>query len=275
MSLSPIDGGVVIVTGASSGIGADMVCQLAHRAKVLVVVARRRDRLEALAEKLSGARAQVDVRPTDLTDPAACLALVEGVLADHGRVDVLINNAGMGDIGLLESAQVDKLVRMINVNVVGLTALTRAVLPAMVERGSGGVLNISSGFGLTFMPGFAAYVGSEHYVTGFTDSLRTELSGTGVRVVQVCPGPVATEFEAVAENPLDQSVPGFLELSSEACASAAIAALDRNRALTVPGVAAWLMIHMGWWTPRAVARLFLALAGRGMRARIARAQTAP
>lgn len=273
MSANPIDGGVVIVTGASSGIGADMVRQLAIRARVIVIVARRRARLEALAEELTLTLAKIDVRPVDLTDPTACTDLVAGVIADHGRVDVLINNAGMGDIGLFEAADLDKTVRMIQVNVIGLTALTRAVLPGMVARGSGGVLNISSGFGLTFMPGFSSYVGTKHYVTGFTDSLRTELSGTGVRVVQVCPGPVATEFEAVAENPLDQEVPGFIELSSAACASAAIAAFDRNRALSVPGGAAWLMVHAGWWSPRMVARWVLSLVGRMMRRKLTARRT--
>lgn len=268
MTASPIDDGVVIVTGASSGIGADMVRQMAHRARAVVIVARRRERLEALADSLASARATIDVQPADLTDPSACTALVDTVLATHGRVDVLVNNAGMGDIGLFERADVQKTVRMIEVNVIGLTVLTRAVLPGMVDRGSGGVLNVSSGFGLTFMPGFSSYVGTKHYVTGFTDSLRTELSGTGVRVVQVCPGPVATEFEEVAENPLGQSVPGFVELSSGACASASIAAFDRDRALSVPGFAAWLMVHGGWWSPRVVVRMVLSLVGRSMRSQL-------
>jgi short-subunit dehydrogenase len=268
MSSSPIDGGVVIVTGASSGIGADMVRQMAHRASVLVVVARRTDRLNALAGELARASATIDVRPADLTDPLACRALIADVIEAHGRVDVLVNNAGMGDIGLFEASDPDKNTRMIQVNVVGLTELTRAVLPGMVARGRGGIMNISSGFGLTFMPGFAAYVGTKHYVTGFTDSLRTELGGTGVHVVQVCPGPVATEFEEVAGNPLGQSVPGFVELSASQCASAAIAALDRNRALTVPGSVAWLLVHGGWWSPRVVARAVLTLVGRVMRKKL-------
>jgi len=259
---SPFDGGVVIVTGASSGIGAQIARQLAPRTAVLVLVARRKARLDDLAEELRHSRSAVDVRPCDLSDPAAIEALAEAVIAEHGRVDVLVNNAGMGDIGLFEESEPDKNLRMLQVNVVGLTALSRAVLPGMVGRKKGGILNISSGFGLLTSPGFAAYAATKHYVSGFTEGLRTELGGTGVRVVQVCPGPVATEFEAVAGNPTGQKVPGFIELTAQACASASIAALDRDRALTVPGAAAWLLIHSSWWTPLVVRRAFLTLVGR-------------
>ena len=105
-------------------------------------------------------------------------------------------------------------------------------------------------------------------MTGFTDSLRAEVAGTGVRVMQVCPGPVATEFEAVAGNPLGRSLPRWAELSSAACASAAIAALDRNQALSVPGLVGWLAIHLGWWSPRPLVRAVLALGGRLLRRRL-------
>jgi len=268
MTARPFDDGVVIVTGASSGIGAALVRQLSHRARVIVVVARRRALLEQLAEELSQAPAVIVVQPADLTDPEACTALVEAVTLAHDRVDVLVNNAGMGDIGLFEAADPEKILRMIRVNVVGLTVLTRAVLPGMVDRGRGGILNISSGFGLNFMPGFAGYVGTKHYVTGFTESLRAEMRGTGVRVVQVCPGPVATEFETVAGNPLDRGVPGFVEQSASDCAAGCIAAMDRNRALSVPGVVAWLLVHGGWWSPRVLSRWVLSLVGRLLRRKL-------
>lgn len=269
MSASPVDGGVVVVTGASSGIGAELVRRLAGRAAVLVLVARRRGRLEELAASLSHTPSVFEVRPCDLTDPVATAALGEAVVAEHGRVDVLVNNAGMGDIGLFEACDPAKLERMLAVNVVGLTVLTRAVLPAMVAAGRGGVLNVSSGFGLVTSPGFSAYVGTKHYVTGFSESLRSELAGTGVRVVQVCPGPVATEFEAVAGNPLGQGVPSVVELSAGQCAEEALAAFDRDRALLVPGWAGWALVHLGWWTPRVLMRAVSGLGGRLLRRQLA------
>lgn len=244
----PLDG-VVLLTGASSGIGEAMAAELGS-ARVVVLVARRRDRLEALAAKLPNA----EVRPCDLLDLDACEALVAGIEADHGGVDVLINNAGMGDLGLFEEAESDKLVRMVELNVRTLTFLTRRVLPSMLKQGKGGILNISSGFGLTWMPAAAAYIGTKHYVSAFSESLRSELYGTGVVVTHICPGPVATEFVAKAGNPTPYAVPSILEISAERCARESIAAFRKGRAMSVPGWVAWWMISMGRLTPDWVAR---------------------
>lgn len=260
----PIDNGVVLVTGASSGIGAALARLLGPRARVLVLVARRVERLEALATELgaSAVTTQVVVRPCDLGDPEAAAELARAVEAEHGRVDVLINCAGVGDIGLFEVADPDKLQAMLRVNILGLTALTRAIVPGMVGRGRGGLLNVSSGFGLTWMPAFATYAGSKHFVSALTESLRCELAGTGVVVSQLCPGPVATEFEAVAGNPTGQQVPSFIELSAEDCAALALAGFERGRALIVPGFWAWCMISAGRLTPAWILRQVHGLLGR-------------
>jgi short-subunit dehydrogenase len=270
MSASPIDGGVVLITGASSGIGERIAHHVVFRARVIVLVARRKERLEALAEELHHKRpgVEIDVRVCDLTDSAKALDLIRGVESSHGSVDVLVNNAGLGDIGLFEKADVDKTLRMIQLNVVGLTALTRAALPGMVDRGKGGVLMISSGFGLTPMPGFAAYVGTKHYVTGFTESLRGELSGTGVRITQVCPGPVQTEFEANAESPLDMPAPEFMMISADHCAQVAVRSFDEDMPLSVPGGLATVMMALARLTPRFVLRGVHALTGRQLRAQL-------
>ena len=255
---------VVLITGASSGIGAALARLLAPRARVLVLVARRAQRLHALAEELRASRPElvVDVRPCDLTDASATAALAHELLREHGGVDLLVNNAGLGDIGLFEVADLDKLIGMIQVNVIAPTVLTRLLLPGMIQRGAGQVLNISSGFGLVWMPGAAAYEGTKHHVTAWTEALRTELTATGVQVCQVCPGPVRTEFEDVAGNPTGQEVPGFLELSAEECARAAVAALDRGQAMTVPGFWAWLGISAGRSSPRWLLRPIYGLLGR-------------
>lgn len=270
---TPLDG-IAIVTGASSGIGAEFARQLAPRATVLVLVARRKDRLDALAEELRAAHPKllVAVVPADLTDSARARALVAEVVTRFGRIDVLINNAGMGDIGPLETADPDKLDRMLGVNVLGFTALARAVVPAMVARRRGAILNVSSGFGLVALPMFTTYVATKHYVSGFSEALRAEVAGLGITVTQLCPGPVATEFEAVAENPFGLSPPGAIEIDAARCARAGLRGLARGKALVIPGAGAWLMITLGRLTPPPVMRVFNRLVARAMRRRLAQVE---
>ncbi len=204
----PLDG-TILITGASSGIGRELARQLAGRARVLVLVARRQPRLEALRDEITlrhtGLR--VYVEPCDLTNLDDLRAMLGRVEERAGPVDVLVNNAGFGDSALFEGADWNKLAPMIDLNVVAVTALTHALVPGMVARGRGGVLNIGSGFGLTVMPGYAAYAATKHYVTGLSEGLRMELAGTGVAVTHACPGPVRTEFESIAGNPAGRSVP--------------------------------------------------------------------
>jgi len=266
---SPIEG-VIIVTGASSGIGMEFARQLAARAEVIVLVARRKQRLDALADELREAhdRLTVAVCPCDLSESESARTLVAEVVTRFGRIDVLINNAGMGDIGPLATADPDKIDRMLGVNVLGFTAMARAVVPAMVARKRGAILNVSSGFGLVAMPMFSAYVATKHYVNGFTESLRAELSRYAISVTQLCPGPVATEFEAVAENPFGMSTPAFVEISAAHCARVAIRGLRRNKALVIPGVMAWLMINLGRMTPAPIYRLVSRLTARVMHQRL-------
>lgn len=252
---SPVDGGVVLLTGASSGIGREMARQLAPRARTLILVARRRDRLDALRDELVAQHPALTVtlRPADLADLAAVEQLAEDCLTE-GPVDVLINNAGLGDHVNFADASPEKIQAMLMVNVVALTTLTHRLVPGMIERRRGGILNISSGFGLVSMPGFAVYCGTKHYVSAFTDALAGELAGTGVHVTQVCPGPVRTEFAEVAELSDDLAPPGFVWLSAEDCARESLAALDRNKPLVVPGTTMKAAMLMGQRLPRWLTR---------------------
>lgn len=269
MARPPIDGGVVLVTGASSGIGLDLAKLLAPRAKTLVVVARRKDRLEALAAELEKAHRGLSVLPVaaDLARRDDVDRMLAEVREKAGEVDVLINNAGFGDMDFLDLADWDKTEKMIQLNVVALTYLCHAVLPSMVKKGRGGILNISSGAGLAVMPSFTAYVATKHYVTGLSDALRTDLSGTGVVVTQSCPGPVATEFEAVAGNYSGMHAPGFVELSSLACAKASLRAFDRGWASVVPGFFMKVLMFFTGFTPKWVRRIFLGPVAREARKR--------
>jgi short-subunit dehydrogenase len=266
-----IDGGVFLITGASSGIGEELARQLAPRAAGVALVARRVERLEALAEALreSAPHLPVTVHPCDLTELDAIEGLVADVAAAHGSIDVLINNAGLGDIGLFEESDPAKNERMIVLNVSALTLLTRLVLPGMVAQHRGVILNVSSGFGLVTAPGFAAYVGTKHYVSGFTEALHAELAGTGVLASHLCPGPVATEFEQNAGNDIDASVPDFIEQSAADCARAAIRGIERGHARIFPLPLIWLAMQLAGIVPVPLLRFFSRFAGRALRKRLA------
>lgn len=264
---SLIDGGRVVVTGASSGIGRAMAELIAPRTKHLVLVARRKDRLEALAKVMRETHAglTVTVIASDLADPDARKILVEEITKAVGEVDVLVNNAGLGDLGVFDRSKLDKQIFMIRLNVEALVELTHAFLPSMVARRSGSILMVSSGFGLSVMPGVATYAATKHFVTGFTEALALDLAGTGVHVGQLCPGPVKTEFEEQMGNFTGQKVPGFLELSAESCAKAGIAVIDRRRHLLIPHILIWFSLVMAKYSPRWMARLLMKPIGKRLR----------
>jgi len=267
----PIDDGVVLVTGASSGMGQELARKLASRAKAMVLVARRQERLELLAAELRLAHPDLRVlaEPCDLTDSSAVDQLVEHVQGELGGVDVLINNAGSVNIAFVEEAHFDEVQRMIELNVVGLTYLTRLLLPGMLARGRGGILNVSSFFGVEILPGYAAYAGTKHYVKGFTEALRAECAGTGVVVSTAYPGPVKSAFWQV-DNAETLSVPGGLYISVKHAARAVLAGFRRGRARIVPSLRMKLFVGFLGVSPGPVKRLVNGLLGRWMRARRAR-----
>ena len=252
----PLDG-TILITGASSGIGEAMARELAARARTLVLVARRRERLDALREELAASHPQlgVSVQPCDLLSREATDRMLDAVASEVGPVDVLVNNAGFGDMGVFDRAEWDKTERMIRLNVESLTYLTHRLVGSMVERKRGGILMVSSGFGLEFMPGFPVYIATKHYVSALSECLRLELRSQGIVVTQVCPGPVATEFESHLGNFTGRKPPGLVEISAERCARSAIRGFARGRALIIPGVLIHLSLWIGALTPRWVKRL--------------------
>ena len=189
----------VLITGASSGIGRSLARLFARDGHALVLVARRGNVLEELAAELSRDHSvTVRVLPFDLADPAAAARLV-GNLAEAGvRVDVLVNNAGFGMQGAFAALPVERQIQMIHLNVTALTALTRLLLPAMLERGRGGILNVGSTAGFQPGPYMAVYYATKAYVVSFSEALADELSGSGLRVSCLAPGPTATAFAAEA-----------------------------------------------------------------------------
>ncbi len=189
-----------LITGASSGIGLDLARVHASRGGDLVLVARRRDRLEELATQLHEQHGvSAVVLPCDLSLPGAAEDLHREVVERSIDVDYLINNAGFGGYGLFHDIDPDRHEAMIQVNVLALTKLMRAFLPGMIALGSGRVLNVAST--AAFIPGplQAVYFATKAYVLSLTEALAVELAGTAVTVTALCPGATVTEFEAAAD----------------------------------------------------------------------------
>ncbi len=260
-------GARVLVTGASSGIGRELARQLGGRVAHLALVARRVERLEALATELRAAhpKLRVTVLPCDLADLAAVKALGPRLREAMGEVDVLINDAGAGDAGLYEQLDWGKTERLFTLNALAPAWLMHHLLPGMVARGHGGLLTIGSGFGLASLPSFGSYISGKHFLSGLTETVRAEAAGTGVVVTESCPGPVDTEFIAAMGAPLLVHPPRFLFISAEQCARESLRAFERGRAFVVPGskmkVVTWLVETSPRWLRRAVQ----AWVGRGLR----------
>ncbi|MFN2607303.1 MAG: SDR family NAD(P)-dependent oxidoreductase [Acidimicrobiales bacterium] len=261
-----------MVTGASSGIGRAFAVALAAAGTDLVVVARRADRLEALAAKVRGEaavdggdgtggarRPDIEVLVADLTDDAD-LRRVEARLADADRpVDLLVNNAGFGTSGPFADSSPEVEDREILLNVLAPVRLCRAVLPGMLERGRGGIVNMSSVAGLQPLPHWATYGATKAYLTSFSEALHTEVRGGGVTVLALMPGFTRTEFH-VSSSPPGMGVPGPMWMTAEAVVESGLWALRRRRAGHVVGARNQVVAAMSRVTPWAVSRRVVNLA---------------
>lgn len=192
---------VALVTGTSSGMGLHAAVELARRGHAVVATMRDTGRDTALRQAAAEAGVELDVRPLDVTDHEAARACVESVLADHGRIDVLVNNAGRGAVGTTEQLGLDEVRDQLEVNYLGPVALTKLVLPHMRAAGSGRVLTVTSVGGAVGQPFADAYCGAKFAVEGFMQSLAVVMLAHGVRVSVVEPAAVASEFVANVARP--------------------------------------------------------------------------
>lgn len=249
------EGNVALITGASGGIGEELAKVFAAHGFNLVLVARSEGKLKALAEGLAQSHnVQAQAVAADLSDPESPAEVMARIDALSLTVDVLVNNAGFADFGEFYKSDLAKQMQMIQLNITTLTELTHRVLPAMVERGRGFVLNVAST--AAFMPGplMSVYYATKAYVLSFSEAIREELKGSGVSVTALCPGPVATGFQSRAEmagsklltNPLNPpTTPGIV-------AKAGYEALVRGQAVAIPGFINQLQTLSPRLLPRAV-----------------------
>jgi uncharacterized protein len=253
-----IDGCSALITGASAGIGREFALQLAGRARSLIFVARREQELSELRDELSQKfpNLTLRIRKTDLAELAQLMELMAWLDYEKIDVDLLINNAGLGDSGPFATSDPIRNEQMILVNMVALTSLTRHLLQPMIARKRGGILNVSSSAGFLPIPGLAIYAATKAYVTSFSEALRAELRGTGVSVCALCPGPVHTEFQEVAKRPGGQREEGpeFVHVSVEQVVRDALNALGADRPLVIPGLAMKLVMFLVRITPMPILR---------------------
>ncbi|MGP8058472.1 MAG: SDR family NAD(P)-dependent oxidoreductase [Acidimicrobiales bacterium] len=222
-----VEGQRVLVTGASSGIGAGLAEEFARRGARVGICARRQDRLEEVLERCRGHSRESQMWVTDLADPAAVDALAAAVVEEFGGVDVLVNNAGIPKrrhVTRLDPATVES---VMNVNYLSPVRLTLALLPQMLDRGAGRIVNVSSVSATLSSPGEAAYDGSKAALTAFSEAMAVDLWQTGVKVLVVYPGLVDTELFSLPDNDrvLDS---GVAPIPVSELVSAVFGALDRD-----------------------------------------------
>lgn len=244
---------LAVVTGASSGIGADIAELLATAGYDLVVIARSLDRLSELADRLA-ATYGVTCAPltADLSRASECDRVIATLAADKGRLSILVNNAGFGSHGFFHELPLERDLEMIDVNCRALTHLTKGVLPWMITNRQGRILNVASV--ASFQPGplMAVYYATKAYVLSFSEALSNECEGTGVTVTAACPGPTVTEFSRAAGFRSTAPTSGAPAMSSKVVARLSVNAMMRGARVEVTGSRNKLVVFMSRLLPRRV-----------------------
>jgi short-subunit dehydrogenase len=248
-----------LITGASSGIGEAFAYALARQKYDLVLVARREDRLKAVAARSSDIGAgRAEIVTCDLARGGAALEVQERLSALGVQVDYLINNAGFGTTGRFDRLPLEREIEEVELNVTSLVALTRIFLPPMIERRHGTIINVASTAAFQPIPYMATYAATKAFVLNFTEAIGVEAAGTGVHILALCPGPVRTEFQAVAKHE-NSPVPSFAYLDADTVVRQALAAVARGRRVRINGMMNAVGAVAARLFPRA---LVTAIAGR-------------
>lgn len=246
-----------LITGASAGLGRDFARLFAADGHDTVLVARRKDRLDELAAELQGGGTSATVIAEDLGDAGAPERIVTALAAQGIEIEFLVNNAGFGTTGAFAEVDLRRELEMVQVNVTALLHLTGLLLPAMVKRGSGRILNIGSTAGFQPGPGMATYYASKAFVNHFTEALAHELKGSGVSATVSCPGATATEFGDIAGN-AKSILFKMGAADSQEVAREAYRAMMAGKPMVIHGLTNRLAMESLRLSPRAVVRALVA-----------------
>jgi short-subunit dehydrogenase len=263
MSISFFAECTVLITGASAGIGREFARQLAPAVNTMILVARRNDRLEALELELKiiNPRLEVFCRQLDLRDPAALERFCNWIDESGLSVDLLVNNAGLGDRGAFIDSEWERVQAMLQVNIETLTYLTYRILPSMRKSGCGAILNVSSSASLVPVPNLAVYAATKAYVTSFSEALRAELRNANISVTALCPGPVPTEFSDVASRKAQVNAASptqdLFSVPVQEVVRRALDAVSRDKARVIPGTLMHLAMTIIVFLPMYLKRLIL------------------
>ncbi len=248
-----------LVTGASSGIGEVIATKLAAAGVPTVVVARRADRLNELADRHDG----VEVLVADLLTAEGQAEVAARISDPDHPVDLVVNNAGFGTGGMFHELDVDRLADEVELNVAALTRLSHAALSAMVPRGRGWLLNVSSVASFQATPRLAVYAATKAYVTSLTEALHEEVRGTGVHVTALCPGLTKTEFQSNSNTEgYERDIPSLAWTSADQVADEGLKDVVANRVISVPGLQYKALVAASTVTPPFVKRVLTRVAQR-------------
>ncbi|MES2963954.1 MAG: SDR family oxidoreductase [Bdellovibrionota bacterium] len=252
-----------LVTGASAGLGAEFAKLFAEQGTSVVIVARRRDRLEALAKQLrsKNSKVQVEVIEMDLCAPQAGHALAKELEQKKIEIEFLVNNAGFGGSGAFAQRPIEKELEMIDLNIRTLVSLCGELLPKMIARGSGRILNVGSTAGFSPGPYMATYYATKAFVNSFSEAIAEETRGTGVTVTVLAPGPVDTEFVEAA-GIVKSSLFKVTAVGAEECARYGFEAMMKGESLAVHGLKFKALLQGMRLAPRAAVRRSLAMINR-------------
>jgi short-subunit dehydrogenase len=248
-----------LVTGASSGIGAEMARLLGEARVPTVLVARRGDRLREIADRYD----DFEVLEADLAERKGRDRVVKRITSTEHPIDLVVNNAGFGTSGRFDELDIARLEGEVELNVLALTTLSHAALSVMVPRRSGYLLNVSSVVSFQAGPGLAVYSATKAYVTSLTEALHEEARGTGVHVTALCPGLTRTEFQQHSSSAgFTESLPDLVWTSAESVAATGLADVAKNKTLSVPGAIYKSFVAVSGITPRFISRRVSNMTGR-------------